>query len=66
MFLVNNEVNGMKDDRNSKGLEDKLSKVLTTDKQKAFLKNRMSGMNKAPRRWPPDMPLPPLASWPRG
>lgn len=27
-------------------LEDKLSKVLTTDKQKAFLINRMAGMNK--------------------
>ncbi|TFH37624.1 MAG: hypothetical protein E4G99_02125 [Anaerolineales bacterium] len=29
-----------------KDLEDKLSTVLTTDKQKAFLKNRMAGMNK--------------------
>jgi hypothetical protein len=27
-------------------LHDNLSKVLTTDKQKAFLKNRMAGMNK--------------------
>ena len=26
--------------------EDKLSKVLTTDKQKAFLRNRLAGMNK--------------------
>lgn len=29
-----------------KDLEDNLSKVLTTDKQKRFLKNRMAGMNK--------------------
>ena len=27
-------------------LEDKLSEVLTTDKQKAFLQNRLAGMNK--------------------
>jgi hypothetical protein len=27
-------------------LEDRLSEVLTTDRQKAFLKNRMAGMNK--------------------
>jgi len=27
-------------------IEDKLSKVLTTDKQKAFLRNRLAGMNK--------------------
>jgi len=32
--------------RPPKKLEDKLSKVLTTDKQKAFLRNRMAGMNK--------------------
>jgi len=32
--------------RPRKKLEDKLSKVLTTDKQKAFLRNRISGMNK--------------------
>lgn len=31
--------------RPRKRLEDKLSKVLTTDKQKAFLKNRLAGMN---------------------
>jgi hypothetical protein len=29
-----------------RNLPDKLSKVMTTDKQKAFLKNRMAGMNK--------------------
>ncbi len=27
-------------------LEDRLSKVLTTDKQKAFLRNRMAGMTR--------------------
>ena len=32
--------------RPRKKLEDKLSEVLTTDKQKAFLRNRMAGMNK--------------------
>lgn len=32
--------------RPPKKLEDKLSKVLTTDKQKAFLRNRLAGMNK--------------------
>ena len=32
--------------RPRKNLEDKLSKVLTTDKQKAFLRNRLAGMNK--------------------
>jgi hypothetical protein len=32
--------------RPRKKLEDKLSQVLTTDKQKAFLRNRLSGMNK--------------------
>jgi len=35
-----------KDGKAAIRLEDKLSKVLTTDKQKAFLKNRMAGMNK--------------------
>ena len=35
-----------KDEKVAMRLEDKLSKVLTTDKQKAFLKNRMAGMNK--------------------
>jgi hypothetical protein len=35
-----------KDEKVAIRLEDKLSKVLTTDKQKAFLKNRMAGMNK--------------------
>jgi len=29
-----------------KTIEDKLSKVLTTDKQKAFLRNRLAGLNK--------------------
>jgi len=32
--------------RPRKRLEDKLSDVLTTDRQKAFLKNRLAGMNK--------------------
>ena len=32
--------------RPPKKLEDKLSKVLTTDKQKTFLRNRLAGMNK--------------------
>ena len=32
--------------RPRKKLEDKLSKVLTTDKQKSFLRNRLAGMNK--------------------
>lgn len=32
--------------RPRKKLEDRLSKVLTTDKQKAFLRNRLTGMNK--------------------
>jgi hypothetical protein len=32
--------------RPRKGLEDKLSDVLTTDRQKAFLRNRLAGMNK--------------------
>ena len=32
--------------RPRKKLEDKLSKVLTTDKQKYFLRNRLAGMNK--------------------
>ena len=32
--------------RPRKKLEDKLSNVLTTDRQKAFLRNRMAGMNK--------------------
>ena len=32
--------------RPRKTLEDKLSKVLTTDRQKSFLRNRLSGMNK--------------------
>jgi len=32
--------------RPRKKLEDKLSKVLTTDKQKAFLRNRLAGKNK--------------------
>ncbi len=32
--------------RPRKKLEDKLSKVLTTDKQKAFLRNRIAGLNK--------------------
>lgn len=37
----------MKSDRViERGIEDKLSQVLTTDKQKIFLKNRMAGMNK--------------------
>lgn len=35
-----------KNEGQNRNLEDKLSKVLTTDKQKAFLKNRMAGMNK--------------------
>ncbi len=35
----------MQDDL-KKTFEDKLSKVLTTDKQKAFLRNRVAGMNK--------------------
>jgi hypothetical protein len=35
-----------KSDQETTGFEDKLSTVLTTDKQKAFLKNRMAGMNK--------------------
>jgi len=32
--------------RPRKKLEDKLSKVLTTDKQKSFLRNRLAGKNK--------------------
>ena len=32
--------------QSSKKLQDKLSKVLTTDKQKSFLRNRLAGMNK--------------------
>lgn len=32
--------------RPRKKLEDKLSKVLTTDRQKSFLRNRIAGMNK--------------------
>ena len=40
-----------KKDRRSRGkmaerFEDRLSEVLTTDKQKAFLRNRMTGLNK--------------------
>ena len=35
-----------KDNKSQHYLEDKLSKVLTTDKQKLFLRNRMAGMNK--------------------
>ena len=36
----------VKPGRPRKKLEDKLSGVLTTDKQKAFLRNRLAGMNK--------------------
>jgi|GEM_PF-3566960 len=44
-------INGNTEMKRSRGrprkkLEDKLSKVLTTDKQKAFLRNRIAGMNK--------------------
>jgi hypothetical protein len=45
--MVNNKQKGKrKRGRPPKKLEDKLSKVLTTDKQKAFLRNRIAGMNK--------------------
>ena len=45
--MVNMEVNIMKNDRViERVIEDELSRVLTTDKQKVFLKNRMAGMNK--------------------
>lgn len=37
---------GITDNEDKNRLEDRLSKVLTTDKQKAFLRNRMAGMNK--------------------
>ena len=40
--MVNIMVNGNEE----KPLVDKLSKVLTTDKQKQFLRNRLAGMNK--------------------
>ena len=35
----------MVNDKEEIPLEDKLSKVLTTDKQKQFLRNRLAGMN---------------------
>jgi len=41
-----NQESKRKRGRPRKKLEDKLSKVLTTDKQKSFLRNRLSGMNK--------------------
>ena len=48
--MVNMIVNNIKKTKNRgrprKNLEDKLSQVLTTDKQKAFLRNRLAGMNK--------------------
>ncbi len=37
---------GARRGRPRKKLEDKLSNVLTTDKQKAFLRNRRAGLNK--------------------
>jgi len=45
MTKQNNE-SKRKRGRPRKKLEDKLSQVLTTDKQKAFLRNRLAGMNK--------------------
>ncbi len=44
--MVNSNNETRKRGRPRKKLEDKLSKVLTTDKQKAFLRNRIAGMNK--------------------
>ena len=46
IMVNNNEEPKRKRGRPRKKLEDKLSKVLTTDKQKAFLRNRIAGMNK--------------------
>ena len=45
-MLNQNQQNKRKRGRPRKKLEDKLSKVLTTDKQKMFLRNRLAGMNK--------------------
>ena len=45
-MVNNNKEPKRKRGRPRKKLEDKLSKVLTTDKQKAFLRNRLAGMNK--------------------
>lgn len=45
-MLEPNFVNNKKRGRPRKKLEDKLSKVLTTDRQKGFLRNRLAGMNK--------------------
>ena len=46
IMVNNNKEPKRKRGRPRKKLEDKLSKVLTTDKQKAFLRNRIAGMNK--------------------
>lgn len=45
-MIKHNKKTKRKIGRPRKKLEDKLSKVLTTDKQKAFLRNRVAGMNK--------------------
>jgi hypothetical protein len=45
MINANNEAN-KRPGRPRKKLEDKLSDILTTDRQKAFLRNRLAGMNK--------------------
>lgn len=45
-MLETSFVNNKKRGRPRKKLEDKLSKVLTTDRQKGFLRNRLAGMNK--------------------
>jgi hypothetical protein len=45
--MINPDIEtGRRRGRPRKKLEDKLSNVLTTDKQKSFLRNRMVGMNK--------------------
>ncbi len=44
--MVNNKITHTKRGRPRKPLEDKLSKVLTTDRQKSFLRNRIAGLNK--------------------
>ena len=43
--MVNNKQK-LRRGRPHKKLEDKLSKVLTTEKQKIFLRNRLAGLNK--------------------
>jgi len=45
-MVNNNKEPKRKRGRPRKKLEDKLSEVLTTDRQKAFLRNRLAGMNK--------------------